>query len=145
MLAVLPVPALSPTFLPMKFEHFALNVPDPRALAQWYVAHLGFQIVRSSDTGSRAHFIADDTGRVFLETYFNSAAPLPDYAAQNPLVFHFAVFSTDAKALRAQLVAAGAKLLTEDTLADGSVLVMLRDPWGIALQICQRGKPFPGF
>ena len=42
-------------------------------------------------------------------------------------------------------VAAGATLLTEETLGDGSVLVMLRDPWGVALQICQRAKPFPGF
>ena len=129
----------------MKFEHFALNVTDPHAMAQWYAAHLGFQILRSSDTGSRAHFLADDTGRICLEIYFNSVAPVPDYAAQNPLVFHFAVFSTDAKTLRSQLVTAGARLLTEETLADGTVLVMLRDPWGVALQICQRGKPFPGF
>ena len=26
---------------PMKFEHFALNVPDARASVQWYMNHLG--------------------------------------------------------------------------------------------------------
>jgi hypothetical protein len=31
----------------MKFEHFALNVPDPRALAAWYVRHAGWQIARA--------------------------------------------------------------------------------------------------
>ncbi|NBX60561.1 MAG: VOC family protein, partial [Opitutaceae bacterium] len=30
----------------MKFEHFALNVADVRAMARWYVEHLGFQIAR---------------------------------------------------------------------------------------------------
>ncbi|MBK8475161.1 MAG: VOC family protein [Opitutaceae bacterium] len=129
----------------MKFEHFALNVPAPREMAAWYVAHLGLQILRSSDTGSLAHFLGDDSGRVFFELYHNPVAPVPDYAAQNPLTFHFALFAPDAKALRAALVAAGATLLSEDTLADGSVLVMLRDPWGVALQLCQRARPFPGF
>jgi catechol 2,3-dioxygenase-like lactoylglutathione lyase family enzyme len=129
----------------VKFEHFALNVPDPRAMAAWYVAHVGFVVLRASDTGSLAHFLGDDTGRVCFEIYHNPAAPIPDYAAQAPLTFHFAVFSSDAPALRARLVAAGATLLTEDTLPDGSVLVMLRDPWGVALQLCQRAAPFPGF
>ena len=35
----------------MKFEHFALNVTAPREMAAWYVAHLGLQVLRSSDTG----------------------------------------------------------------------------------------------
>ena len=129
----------------MKFEHFALNVADPRTMAAWYAAHLGFQILKANTTGSLAHFLGDDTGRVFFEIYHNPAAPVPDYAAQPPLVFHFAFASTDAKAARATLVTAGATLLTEETLADGSVLVMLRDPWGVALQLCQRAVPFPGF
>ncbi len=129
----------------MKFEHFALNVPAPREMALWYAEHLEFKILRANDTGSLAHFLGDDTGRVFFEIYRNPSAPIPDYAEQAPLTFHFAVFSPDAKALRAHLVAAGATLLTEETLGDGSVLVMLRDPWGVALQLCQRAKPFPGF
>ena len=129
----------------MKFEHFALNVPAPREMAAWYVAHLGLKILRHCTTGSLAHFLADDSDRVFFELYHNPAAPVPDYAAQPPLVFHFAFASADAKAARAALVAAGATLLTEETLADGSVLVMLRDPWGVALQLCQRAVPFPGF
>ena len=129
----------------MKFEHFALNVTAPRAMAAWYAQHVGFQILKASTTGSLAHFLADETGRVCLELYSNPAAPVPDYAVQPALTFHFAVFTPDAKALRAALVAAGATLLTEETTADGSVLCMLRDPWGVALQLCQRATPFPGF
>ena len=129
----------------MKFEHFALNVPAPAAMAAWYVAHLGLQVLRRSDSGSLAHFLGDETGRVFFEIYHNPAAPIPNYTAQPPLVFHFAFFAPEARTLRAALVAAGATLLTEETLADGSVLVMLRDPWGVALQLCQRAVPFAGF
>jgi catechol 2,3-dioxygenase-like lactoylglutathione lyase family enzyme len=33
----------------MKIEHFAINVKDPQAMAQWYVANLGMTIVRASD------------------------------------------------------------------------------------------------
>ena len=128
----------------MKFEHFALNVPAPHEMALWYAEHLDFRILKQNSTGSLAHFLGDDSGRVCVELYRNLSAPIPDYAEQPPLVFHFAVATTDAKALRARLVAAGATLLTEETLPDSSVLGMLRDPWGVALQLCQRATPYPG-
>lgn len=127
----------------MKFEHVALNVPAPCEMARWYADSLGFRILRQSDTGTCTHFLGDDSGRVCLELYRNPAAPIPEYATQPPLVFHFAVATDDTKHLRARLVAAGASLLAEETLPDGSVLAMLRDPWGVALQLCQRAKPFP--
>jgi glyoxylase I family protein len=129
----------------VRFEHFALNVPDAPAMACWYVAHLGFQVVRRRDDAPFTHFLADDTGKVVVELYSNPAAPYPDYGAMHPLVFHFAVFAPDARSLRARLEQAGAQLVIEETPPDGSVLIMLRDPWGVALQLCQRAKPFPGF
>ena len=129
----------------MKFEHFGLNVSDPRAMAQWYVDHLGFTIVRSGNEAPYVRFLADETGRVVVEFYANPAAVTPGYAAQHPLVLHLAVWSSDVQADRARLEKAGATLFSEDVLADGSKLVMLRDPWGLALQLCQRAKPFAGF
>lgn len=128
----------------MKFEHLALNVPEPGAMALWYAQYLGFQILRRSDTGTRTHFLGDESGRVCLELYCNHAAPIPDYAAQHPLTLHFAVCCPDTQALRRTLIAAGARPVSEETTADGSALAMLRDPWGLALQLCQRAKPFPG-
>lgn len=128
----------------MKFEHFALNVPDARVMADWYVAHLGFNIVRRRDDAPFTRFLADETGRVVVELYTNPAAAIPAYAAQHPLVFHFAVVSADAAADRARLEKAGAIFFAEDALPDGSRLMMLRDPWGVPLQLCQRVKPFAG-
>ena len=30
----------------MKLEHFALNVEEPLAMAEWYEQHFGLQIIR---------------------------------------------------------------------------------------------------
>ncbi len=129
----------------MKFEHFALNVPDPRAMSQWYVENVGFKILRQMEVAPFTHFLGDDAGRVVFEVYNNPKGPIPDYAASHPLTFHFAVYTTDARAERARLEKAGATLFLEDPLPDGSLLIMLRDPWGVPLQLCQRAKPFPGY
>jgi len=129
----------------MKFEHFALNVPDVRAMSRWYVEHLGLQVIRSREDAPYTHFLGDDTGRVFVELYSNPIAIYPNYATQHPLVFHFAMYSTNAAADRERLENAGATFFVEDSAPDGTRLMMMRDPWGVALQICQRGKPFPGF
>jgi glyoxylase I family protein len=129
----------------MKFEHFALNVPDARAMARWYAAHIGFKVLRSREDNPYTQFLGDDTGRVCLEIYSNASAVFPDYAAQHPLLFHFAVFAPDARAQRDRLVQAGATPFSEETMPDGTVLIFVRDPWGVPLQLCQRAQPFPGF
>lgn len=128
----------------MKFEHFALNVPDVRAMSRWYVEHLGFRIVRRREDAPFTHFLADDTGRPIVELYTNPSAPIPDYAAQPPLCFHCAVVAVDARAERGRLESAGASCVLEELLADGTLLIMMRDPWGVALQLCQRTRPLPG-
>jgi catechol 2,3-dioxygenase-like lactoylglutathione lyase family enzyme len=127
----------------MKFEHFALNVPDARASARWYVAHLGLRVARTRDDSPYTSFLADDSGRVILEVYSNPAAPYPDYRAAHPLCFHVAFIADDPAAVRARLVAAGATPAYEETLPDGSFLVMVRDPWGVPLQLVRRQTPFP--
>jgi glyoxylase I family protein len=126
----------------MKFEHHAVNVPDAKASVAWYVKHLGLQVIRSMPDEPWMTFLGDDTGRVFLELYTNKKVAIPDHQAAQPLNFHIAFVATDAKGTKAQLEAAGAKTFSEDTMPDGTVLVMMRDPWGVPLQFCQRAKPF---
>jgi catechol 2,3-dioxygenase-like lactoylglutathione lyase family enzyme len=43
----------------MRIEHVAVNVSDPRAMAAWYCAHLGFTVKRQEDTPPYTHFLAD--------------------------------------------------------------------------------------
>lgn len=127
----------------MRFEHAALNVPDARAHADWYVHHLGCRIARRVDAEPFTRFLADESGRVFLELYTHPKAPVPDYRSAPPLVLHVAFVAADARVAAARLRTAGAAAVAEDVLPDGSVLVMLRDPWGVALQLCQRASPLP--
>jgi glyoxylase I family protein len=126
----------------MKFEHFALNVPDARASAAWYIQHLGMTVARKLEASPFTHFLADETGRVIFEVYTNPAAAMPDHAAAHPLSFHVAFVAADGPAEKKRLMSAGATSFKDETLADGTLLIMLRDPWGVALQLCQRTKPF---
>lgn len=127
----------------MKIEHIAYNVTDPVAVADWYCTHTGLKVVRHVPEPYQVHFLADDQATA-LEIYCNPPDQVPSYADWNPLLFHLAFTSADPTADTARLMAAGATLVSDDTLPDGSRLVMLRDPWGLALQLCQRAKPLLG-
>ena len=129
----------------LNIEHFACNVADPVAMAAWYVEHLGMRIVRRVQAPPHIHFLADAGSRVVIEIYSNGADPIPDYASMHPLRFHLAFAADDPDAVKAALIAAGATFVDEQTLADGSRLLMLRDPWGLALQLAKRTTPLlPG-
>jgi catechol 2,3-dioxygenase-like lactoylglutathione lyase family enzyme len=122
----------------LNVEHIAWNVSDPVAVAAWYVEHLGMRVVRSVPTPPYIHFLADARGRVVVEIYNSPADAVPDYASMHPMRFHFAFAAPDPDAARTALVDAGATFVDEQRLADGSRLLMLRDPWGLALQLCAR-------
>jgi predicted enzyme related to lactoylglutathione lyase len=111
-------------------------------MGRWYVAQLGYTVARRRDDPPYTHFLADETGRVVVELYTNPKAPVPDYVAQHPLVFHFAVVTADARAECRRLEQAGASLFLEEPQPDGSMLIMMRDPWGVPIQLCQRTRPF---
>ena len=125
----------------MKLEHFALNVIDPVAMAKWYVEHLGLKIVRQVADAPYTHFLADSSGTILLEIYNNPPDQVPPYAAMDPLQLHVAFVSEDPEADKIALLDAGATFVEELFFDDGSHLAMLRDPWGLAIQLCKRGAP----
>jgi catechol 2,3-dioxygenase-like lactoylglutathione lyase family enzyme len=124
------------------FEHFAMNVADPAATAAWYCRHLGMKVVRQGGGPTYMHFLADCSGRVVVEIYRSSTEAVPAYADQHPQILHLAFATTEVEADRQRLLAAGATPEGEITRTDaGDCLAMLRDPWGFALQLCQRARP----
>lgn len=129
----------------MKIEHFAYQVEDPNAVADWYVAHFGFAVKRAADAPVPVRFLADESGAVMIEIYNNPKISTPNYASMDPLVLHMAFVCEAVAETAARLVAAGAQLIMgPERLVNGDELAMLRDPWGLAIQLCCRAEPMLG-
>lgn len=129
----------------MDIEHVALNVADPVAMAEWYTRHLGMRVVRSIAESPHTHFLADQSGRVVIELYRHTKAPIPDYFSMDPLVLHLAFVSRDVQGDRQQLLDAGATSAGEVMVTPtGDEMVFLRDPWGVAIQLVRRAQPLIG-
>lgn len=125
----------------LPFEHLALNVADPVTVAAWYVDHLGMEVVKRGDAPVHMHFLADAGRRALIELYCNASAPADVYAAMAPAQLHVAFSSADPDADAARLVEAGAVRIEHVRYDDGSYLVMLRDPWGLPIQLARRTTP----
>jgi glyoxylase I family protein len=126
----------------MKIEHTAYQVEDPVAMAAWYVQHLGLTVKRAQAERPFGQFLADDGDAVMLELYNNPAVDVPDYRAIDPLILHIAFWTDDVEATRARLLAAGARAEGEAVVTPaGDHVAMLRDPWGMAIQLVHRARP----
>ncbi|QQS35311.1 MAG: VOC family protein [Ignavibacteriales bacterium] len=126
----------------MIFEHFALNVTSPKEHATWYVKYCSMKIVKSLNDYPFTHFLSDESGRIILELYSNNSSTVPDYFELNPLQFHFAFECSGLDETKLKLLNAGATLVEEINLPDGSQVVMLRDPFGVPFQLCKRSDTF---
>jgi hypothetical protein len=126
----------------VKLEHTAYQVEDPVALARWYVEHLHMTVKRAQHASPFGHFLADSAGDVMLEFYNNPRVAVPNYLAIDPLVFHIAFYADDVALERRRLIAAGATPQGDvQHNESGDVVAMLRDPWGLAVQLVNRRDP----
>ena len=126
----------------MTFEHFALNVVDIKGVVNWYCTHLGLTIANQQRESPYMTFLADSTDRVVIEFYKREDELAEDFRNRHPLTFHIAFVSENAEEDKQRLLNAGASYFEEILKEDGSHLVMLRDPWGMPLQLCQRTLKF---
>jgi glyoxylase I family protein len=111
-------------------------------MADWYCENLGMKIVRKGPPPVNMFFISDAQGNMMLEIYHNPPDAVPDYTSMNPLMLHIAFMVDDVKGTCRKLIAAGATVATEATVTDsGDELAMLRDPWGVPIQILKRANP----
>jgi len=131
-------PSQTPPGPVASFEHVAFNVADPQVVAKWYCDNMGMKIAK---TGS-APFVADAAGRMMFEFYHKNEAKVVDYRQIDPNSFHVAFETSDVQALRDKLVKAGAAV-TKDlaTSSNGDIVMTLRDPWGLPIQLLKRTQP----
>lgn len=123
-------------------EHIAFNVKDPPTIAQWYVNHLGMKIYRSGPLPGSARFVGDAAGNMMFELYNNPAAPTLDYPTFSHMSMHIAFMVDDVKTIRDSLLVAGAKVVEDiTTTPSGDQVLMMRDPFGLALQFVMRVNP----
>jgi glyoxylase I family protein len=126
----------------VKIEHFALQVSAPVEIANWYVKHLGCSIARAGGEPNHGRFLLDGAGSVMIEFYNYSSLPVPDYGAMDTMLIHLAFLSDNLTADRDRLVSAGARVVTDfNTTPAGDQILMLRDPWGIPVQLIKRAEP----
>lgn len=125
----------------MKMEHIAFNVEHPVLVARWYVEHLGLTVKRRATEAPYVHFMADDSGTIMIEIYGNPDVPRSDFSQLQPPELHLAFLSDDIPADVNRLVAAGATIVADKHQLGEDTFAMLRDPWGMPLQLVQRGRP----
>jgi len=126
----------------VRFEHVALNVADPPATADWYCKNLGMKLIKQGQPPVNARFISDAGGNMMLELYTNPPDAVPNYRSMNPLLLHIAFTVDDIQAVRAKLLGVGATIAEDITTTPaGDQILILRDPWGLAIQFVKRTKP----
>ncbi len=126
----------------MKIEHTAYQVEDPVALARWYGQHLGLRVKRAQSEPPFGQFLAGDGDAVMREFHAFPELPVPDYRGMDPRLLHLAFYAPDVAKTRTQLIAAGATPVGDvETTAAGDMVAMLRDPWGLAVQLVNRATP----
>jgi catechol 2,3-dioxygenase-like lactoylglutathione lyase family enzyme len=125
----------------LRFEHFALNVPDPQKMVNWYVENMGMKIMRKGGPPTYGSFVSDPGGNMMLELQFDTKFPVMELSKIAHPAMHFAFVVDDVRSIRTRLIAAGATIAEElrETNAGDQVLV-LRDPWGFAIQFIKRGE-----
>jgi catechol 2,3-dioxygenase-like lactoylglutathione lyase family enzyme len=120
------------------YEHTALNVSEVDAAGRWYCDNLNMTVLRS---GESVRYLADSTGRLIFELYTNPGAEIPDYRKMHPMTMHLAFYVSDVPGAVEKLTAAGATNFSDYQTADsGDEMAMLRDPWGIPLQLMKRAE-----
>ena len=124
----------------MKIEHFALQVPEPAAMGDWYVKHLGATIARAGGAPQHGRFLK--VGGALFEIYNNPAVTMPDYSKTEVMQLHLAFSSENLPADRERLVKAGARVVEDIYSTDaGDEIMMLRDPWNLPIQFVKRKEP----
>src|SRR5947209_18537766 len=117
-------------------EHFAIASPNPRRLADWYVAYLEFEI---SFEYAGNYFVEAKNGS--LIEIIPAEGTAPDTAMRTPGLRHVAIAVEDFDAAYTQLRHQGAIFAGEPYTNEGNRLVFFHDADGNLIHLIHRAKP----
>jgi glyoxylase I family protein len=117
-------------------EHFAIASPNPKRLADWYVATLEFEVAFQY----AGNYFVEAANGAWIEI-IPSEGERPDNAIRTPGMRHIAIKVDDFQAAYARLQKQGVTFLDEPYETQGNHLVFFADPDGNVLHLIQRGAP----
>lgn len=121
----------------VRFEHVAIDVQNPKKVADWYVKYVGLKIV----SASKKMIFVTDPGKHFMFELYHKAETKGSYAKLDHPASHVAFATDDAEALSKKMVEGGAKVLKQFKNPVGDTVINMQDPWGNNLQVIHRVKP----
>ena len=129
-------------YSPFRPEHFTMNIPDPVRKAKWLADNLGMKIIRQGGAPTFTTFIADKNENTLLELFYNENYPLMDFKNTSYMALHYAFSTNNMEAVKSKLISAGASVIDDlKTVANGTQVFVLRDPFDQPLQFVKRTEP----
>jgi len=119
-------------------EHFAIASPDPRQLAEWYVAHLAFHI---NHEYAGNYFVKAPNG-VVIEI-IPAKGERGENARQTPGMRHIAISVQNFDAAHEELKKKGVTFDGEPYENSGNRLVFFKDADGNQVHLIERSTPLP--
>ena len=117
-------------------EHFAIASPNPKRLADWYVANLEFKIAFEY---AGNYFVEARNGALIEIIPAEGEAPATQI--RTPGMRHIAISVDDFDSAYSALREQGVTLEGEPYSNEGNRLAFFRDPDGNLLHLIQRSKP----
>jgi len=123
-------------------EHLGIVVARPADAAVWYREHLGFNVLRVGQEGDVAFIQCPATGLI-LELIREGEVNAAVRSLTHPLQVHLAVRTSAYESDLSRLLEAGAEFSMDCKTNDPEAKVcILKDPFGIFLQLAQRRDTF---
>ena len=119
-------------------EHFAIASPNPKRLADWYAATLGFPITYEYADN---YFVEAPNG--MLLEIIPSEGERAESGIRSPGMRHIAISVHDFERAYRQLAEEGTKFEGEPYNSGSNRLVFFKDPDGNLLHLIQRATPLP--
>ena len=122
-------------------EHFGICAQEPKALADWYIDHLDFRLVKELEE-HRTYFIRAVNG-VMVEIY-PAKHPMQPIDNVHQGLRHLALSVTSVQAMSERLRLAGTEV-PENTIVRTAAmqLAFFRDPEGNLLHLVERKEAIP--